>query len=240
MRQKIRRGVLAYSAILFPIFFIFLSPYVIIVSAMTGIINGSAIIFALLFLFSIVGSRLYCGWLCPGGAIQDMAANANGRPWYSRFKILTKYIIWVIWFSFIIFLWVENSPLKIDFFYGFKVEIMGVIVYFTVVSLIYFFALATGKRGMCHSICWMAPFMVIGEKAADFLHIPRFRLKADKEACVSCGKCSKRCPMSIDIQEMVQSGNMNNTECIFCLECVDSCPKKAINCGISRLKKKVQ
>lgn len=240
MRQKIRKGILTYTAILFPLLFIFLSPYIIIVSAATGIVNGSAIIFALLLLFSMIGSRLFCGWICPGGAIQDQAANSNNKSWNSKSKNMIKYIVWVVWFALVIFLWVKNRPLKINFFHMASIDIHIVIIYFMVTSMIYFFALATGKRGMCHSICWMAPFMVIGEKLADFLHIPRIRLRADSKACISCGQCNKKCPMSLDIQGMVKMGKADSTECISCLECVDICPKKAIGCGILKSKKTVQ
>ncbi|QIB70321.1 4Fe-4S binding protein [Aminipila butyrica] len=238
MRQKIRKGMLAYSAVLFPITFIFLSPYIIIVSARMGVISGSGVMFAFLFLSSIVGSRLYCGWLCPGGAVQDMAGYANSRPWFGRFKIRSKYIIWGIWFSVVVFLWIKNGPLEVHFFKMFNGGLAGLLVYAGVASIIYFFSLVTGKRGMCHSICWMAPFMVIGEKTADLLHIPRFRLKADSNACISCGQCDKKCPMSIGVQEMVRKGNMDHTECIACLECVDSCPKKVIRFGVGRQQKK--
>lgn len=238
MRQKIRKGILNFFAILFPITFMFLSPYFIVDAASTGIINGSAIIFAIFFVFSIIGSRLFCGWLCPGGAIQDYAAAANSKNWNGKFKNGLKYLIWVVWFAFIIYLWVANRPLKANFFYRTDFDITMTIMYLMVTSLIYFLSLATGKRGMCHSLCWMAPFMVIGEKAADLLHIPRFRLKADSKACISCGQCNKRCPMSLDVQGMVKSGNINSTECISCLECVDNCPKKAIGCGIGRTNKK--
>lgn len=233
MRQKIRKGILAYSAILFPLIFIFLSPVIIIIAASSGVINGSAIIFTCMLLFSIVGSRLFCGWLCPAGSIQDIVSNAKSKQWNSRLKNSTKYIIWVVWFLFVVSLSIKKNPHRADFFFMFGNDIGIIISYFMVVSLIYFIALATGKRGMCHSLCWMAPFMVIGEKIADFLHIPRFRLKADRKSCISCGLCSKRCPMSIDVKKMVQTGNMDHTECISCLECVDNCPKKAISCGIS-------
>ncbi|RDY30087.1 4Fe-4S dicluster domain-containing protein [Lachnotalea glycerini] len=74
--------------------------------------------------------------------------------------------------------------------------------------------------------------IVIGEKIADFLHIPRFRLKADNNDCISCKQCNRICPMGLDVLEMVKSGQMDSTECISCLECVDSCPKKIITCGI--------
>ena len=233
MRQKVRKGIQIYSAILFPLLFIFLSPYIIIVAASQGIINGSAILFGLLFLFSIVGSRLFCGWLCPSGAVQDQLLNANNKQWNSKWKNASKYIIWAIWLAFIISLWISHDPQEVDFFYAFDVNIYLLIVYFLVVTLIYVFTIATGKRGMCHSLCWMAPFMIIGEKAADFLHIPRFRLKGDREACISCNQCNKRCPMSLNVADMVKTNCMDSTECISCMECVDVCPKKAIRCSIA-------
>ncbi len=234
MRQKIRKGILTFLALMFPLLFFFLSPYVIIASASEGILNGSAIVFGLLFLFSVVGSRLFCGWLCPGGAIQDFVFVSNDKRWNGKWKNALKYIIWAVWFSFIVFLWVKHWPLKPDFFYMIGLDLPVVIMYFFVTTLIFVLSLLTGKRGMCHSLCWMAPFMVIGEKLADLLHIPRFRLKAKSELCVSCGKCSKNCPMSLNVAEMVKTGKLSSLECISCLECVDGCPKKAISFGISR------
>lgn len=239
MRQKVRKGILVFSALMFPITFFFLSPMVIVMSAANGILNGSAMIFGLLLLFSIVGSRLFCGWLCPGGAVQDYVSGANNRCWNSKGKNLSKYIIWTVWFSFIIFLWIHNRPLKGDFLYLVNIDMLYIIIYAIVMTVIYLFTLLTGKRGMCHSLCWMAPFMVIGEKLADLLHIPRFRLKAKPDDCVSCGKCSRNCPMGLNVAEMVKSGSMDSTECINCLECVDGCPKKAISLGICRKQRKI-
>ncbi len=232
MRQKIRKGILVFSALMFPITFLFLSPMVIVISAANGILNGSAMVFGMLLLFSLVGSRLFCGWLCPGGAVQDFVSNSNNRQWNSKWKNLSKYIIWVVWFSFIVLLWIRSRPLKGDFFYFIDFDQQFIIIYGIVMSVIYLFTLLTGRRGMCHSLCWMAPFMVIGEKLADLLHIPRFRLKANPKTCVSCGKCNKNCPMGLNIAGMVKSGNVNSAECISCLECVDGCPKQAISFGI--------
>ncbi|RFZ76926.1 4Fe-4S binding protein [Lacrimispora amygdalina] len=232
MRQRVRKGLLIYSALMFPMTFFLLSPFVIVLSASQGVLNGSAMIFGLLLMFSVIGSRLFCGWLCPGGTVQDYISVANNRHWNSKFKNLAKYIIWLMWFSFIVFLWIHNWPIKANFLYFMDINIQYLIIYGIVMSIIYLFTLMTGRRGMCHSLCWMAPFMVIGETIADFLHIPRFRLKAKPDACVSCGKCSRICPMGLNIAEMVKSGRVDNTECINCLECVDGCPKKAIGFGI--------
>lgn len=230
-RQKIRKAILTYSALLFPIFFFFLSPFVIVISAVNGILNGSAFFFGFLFLFSVFGSRLFCGWLCPGGAVQDAVSCSNDRRWNSPLKNLTKYIIWAVWLGFLIFLWVRHFPLHRDPFYMIEYDKPYMIIYAIVISGIYLFSLLTGKRGMCHSLCWMAPFMTVGEKAADLLHIPRFRLKADSSSCISCQKCSQICPMGLPVSEMVKNEKMDHPECIHCLSCIDTCPKKSISCG---------
>ncbi len=234
MRQRIRKGILAFSMLMFPLTFFLLSPYVIILSASTGVINGSAMVFGSLFLFSFLFSRIYCGWLCPGGAVQDMISGANKRNWNSKGKNVSKYIIWAVWFSLILLLWLKHLPLKGDFLFLYKFDGHYIMIYTIVMTIIYLFAISTGRRGMCHSLCWMAPFMVIGETVSDFLHIPRFRLKPKPDACVSCGKCTKECPMGLDISRMVKSGNTDSTECISCLACVDICPKHAIGFGISQ------
>ena len=232
MRQKIRKGILAFSALLFPLTFYFLSPYLIIVAASQGIISGSAIVFGMLLVFSIFFSRLCCGWLCPGGALQDYISEANHRHWNSKVKNLSKYLIWIVWFGFVVYLWVRNKPLRADPTFKFEIDPQYLVTYIGVVTIIFLFTLLTGKRGMCHSFCWMAPFMIIGETLADLLHIPRFRLKAYPDKCVSCGKCTKSCPMSLDIAAMVKAGNPDSLECINCLACVDGCPKNALGCGM--------
>ena len=232
MRQKVRKGILVFSALMFPLIFFFLSPYLIILAASQGIISGSAIVFGALLLFSIFFSRLYCGWLCPGGALQDYISEANNRHWNSKVKNLSKYLIWIIWFGFVVYLWVRNKPLSAEPMFKFDIDPQYLVTYIGVVTIIFLFTLLTGKRGMCHSFCWMAPFMIIGETLADLLHIPRFRLKAYPDQCVSCGKCTKNCPMSLDIAAMVKAGKPDSAECINCLACVDGCPQNAIGCGI--------
>ena len=231
MRQKIRKGLLAFSALLFPLTFYFLSPFLIVASASQGMINGSAMVFGGLLVFSMLLSRLYCGWLCPGGAVQDYISAANSRRWNGKCKNLIKYIVWAVWFGFIVFLWVKNQPLTADPLYMLEINAQYLMIYAIVMTVIFLFTVLTGLRGMCHSFCWMAPFMVIGEKAADLLHIPRFRLQAEPDRCVSCGKCTKTCPMSLNVEAMIQSGKPDSAECISCLQCVDGCPQKAIRSG---------
>lgn len=53
IRQLIRKGLAVLTFLSFPVTLNFLSPYVIIDGAMNGIVNGSLIMFGLMFLSSL-------------------------------------------------------------------------------------------------------------------------------------------------------------------------------------------
>jgi hypothetical protein len=56
-RQRIRKALIIFSFLLFPITINYFSPYVIV--------NGSFISFTLMFLSALFLGRLWCGWACP-------------------------------------------------------------------------------------------------------------------------------------------------------------------------------
>jgi len=61
-RQKIRKGIILFSFFLFPAVFYYLSPVLIIQASSKGIINGSFIVFSLLF----IGSLSWAGAIAAG------------------------------------------------------------------------------------------------------------------------------------------------------------------------------
>ncbi len=71
IRQKIRKGLILFSFFLFPAIFYYLSPVLIIQASSQGIINGSFILFSLMFLSSLFLGRAYCGWVCPGVGCEE-------------------------------------------------------------------------------------------------------------------------------------------------------------------------
>jgi ferredoxin-type protein NapH len=70
-RQKLRKGIILVSFFLFPALFYYLSPVLIIEASSQGIINGSFIVFILMFMSSLFLGRGYCGWVCPGAGCQE-------------------------------------------------------------------------------------------------------------------------------------------------------------------------
>jgi len=233
-RQKVRKFLVILSFLLFPVTIYYFSPYLIIQGASEGIITGSFIVFSAMLFASLFFGRAFCGWLCPAGGLQECLTLVSDKKAKGGRRNWTKYAIWIPWIAIIATISISAGGFqKIDFLYqttsGISVaNTLSYIVYYAVLLLIVVLSLTTGKRGFCHYACWMAPFMIIGTKIKDLLKIPSLHLTADPAKCIDCKQCTRKCPMSLEVDTMVKKGCMRNTECILCGECVDVCPKSAI------------
>jgi polyferredoxin len=243
-RQKARFALVIVMVFSFPLIYYYLSPYLIIMGATEGIIAGDVIVFAGLFVASLFLGRAWCGWVCPAGATQELCSRVNGKRFNGKKRNLVKYFILAPWISIVIVMFIQAGGVKsVDLFYqtwnGISIQnIASVIMFAAIAGAIAVFALAAGKRAACHTICWMAPFMIAGTKIKNAIGYPSLHLETDKSLCVQCKQCSSHCPMSLDVNEMVQNESMANTECILCGSCVDTCPKKAIKYSFSSPKPK--
>lgn len=233
-RQGMRKFVLILSMLLFPITIYYFSPYVIIMGALEGVMTGSFVVFVLMFLSSILFGRLFCGYLCPAGGIQECAMMVNEKAPRQGWRNYVKYVIWFFWIiGIIISFLLSKKVISCDIFFltdhGISIaNIYNYIIYYGVVFLFFIPAVLFGKRVLCHYLCWMAPFMVLGTKIGHLLHLPQLHLKAEKDKCVSCKICNKNCPMSLNVEAMVQKEKLVTSECILCGACIDSCPKKVL------------
>jgi len=233
-RQRFREVSLFVSMLLFPITFYYLSPYLIVLGASEGIVSGSFILFSLLFLSSFFVGRLWCAWLCPGAEVQELCHRVRKKGAKGGKLDLIKLGPWTVWMVVIIALFIRSGGISsvqplYQTWHGISILAAGaVFVLAGVLLLISGLSLAFGRRGFCHYGCWMAPFMIVGGKLRDLMRFPHLRLRADKEKCIHCKACSRNCPMSLDVEGMVSSGNMGNSECINCGTCIDVCPKGVI------------
>ena len=233
-RQNIRKALTIISFLLFPITIFYLSPYLIVVGATTGIIAGSMIIFTFQFVLSLFFGRLFCAYACPGGGLQECLLIVNNKKAKGGKRNYIKYGLWFPWIISIVILFIRAGGFsEVDFFFhttnGVSLSThRSYIIYYGIVLLIAVLSIIFGRRAFCHYVCWMAPFMVIGTKIANRFKIPVLHIKADKTKCTGCKKCSEKCPMSIDVMSMVKNEEMASSECILCGECIDICHKKAM------------
>ncbi len=239
----IRRGVQLFSLLLFPATFYYLSPVISLMGAQAGIVTGSIVVFAILFLTAPFTGRLFCSWLCPGGAIGDVAAVARPRAVRQRRLQWGKYVIWLPWFSGLLALLlgaggvhaVEPGYATVA---GMSVTDVHALIAYLLVAVVFFgLAVAVGRRAPCHTICWIAPFMVFGRALGRNMGIPGVRLVSNREGCVACGRCTAVCPMSLPVETMVSADRIEHHDCILCGECADRCPTNCIRLGWERPKR---
>ncbi len=232
MRQKIRTGIILFAFFLFPALFYYLSPYLIVEAASQGIVNGSFIVFALLFVSSLFLGRAFCGWVCPGAGCQEAIMTVRTKK-VIRGNFI-KWVIWVPWITLIAVVAIKNQGYKkINFFFqtthGFSIgDFSSFMIYMFVLLLIVLPAFIVGRRSFCHHLCWMAPFMIIGRQIRNIFDWRSLRLAATPDQCIHCHTCTENCPMSLPVEQMVESNKMENTECILCATCIDGCKSKAI------------
>ncbi len=237
-RQRLRKGIVLLTFLSFPITMNFLSPYVIVDGAAQGIVNGSLIMFGLMFLSALVFGRAWCGWVCPGAGMQEIVESVNIQP-VSKKVDWIKWAIWIPWVSLIVWLAIRAGGYsRVDFLHltetGISVDdSRKYVIYYGVVLIFVGLAAFVGRRAGCHTICWMAPFMMIGRWIRNRFGWASLRLVADSSACSDCKLCNKHCSMSLEVSAMALSGNMENSECILCGACVDHCARKAIRYSFS-------
>ena len=231
-RQKLRKGLIISAFLLFPAVYYYMSPYLSIEATGQGIVNGSLLFFFLLFVTSLLLGRAYCGWVCPAAGCQEIISVVRTK----RVKKgnFVKWLIWIPWISVIVVLIIKNrSYQKIDILYqttnGLSIsDVYGLITYLFVLLLIALPAFIIGRRSFCHHICWMAPFMILGRKLRNLFKWPSLQLSAEAEKCEHCHTCTEHCPMSLEVEHIVQSQRMENSECILCGTCIDGCEHNVI------------
>ena len=233
MVQHKRKALLILSFVLFPVTLYYFSPVLIIEAAIYGILAGSGVVFLVQFFTALFFGRLFCGWICPGAALQEWSFGVNDKRVNNKYNLIKK-IIWLPWIGLIIYFFIKAGGLKeVQFLFqnsnGISVDdplkfVIYYLVLITFISLSFIF----GRRAFCHFGCWMAPFMILGTKISNKFNLPTMHIDVNNKNCISCKQCNKACTMSLDVEEMVKKGNMYNEECVLCGKCIEVCPRNTV------------
>ncbi len=183
----------------------------------TGVFEAATIHYAVAKIFGpLLFGRGWCGYACWTAMVLDFLPYKT--PSHPRRKIgWIRYITFAASLIFVsaLFLFKVGNIERIMF----RAFIIGNIAYYAV-GIILAFAFKD-NRAFCKYICPVTVFLKPMSRFA------LFRIKCDKEKCVSCGKCSRICPMDVDVTDNSLK-RKNGTECILCMECVKNCPKNAL------------
>ncbi len=176
--------------------------------------------FLALLLVVLFGRRAVCSWNCPCVGTRDTMGDAfRQKSIKSEATWKLRHLKWLLTgVYFILFIIVlfpfSKTRIIVDNFSG----IVGVIYFgsFLVIPI-------TGNRNWCR---WLCPY---GGTFGILNKVGLYKIKADREKCISCEACSKGCDMGIPVQDLVETkGEVNVVDCVGCGRCVTTCPKNAL------------
>jgi polyferredoxin len=166
------------------------------------------------------GRGVFCGWLCPFGALQELLGEAARRLRLPRIEVpfLLHERLWPI--KYVLFLGLFGVSLASvqDAFIGAEVEPFKTAISLKFVREWPFVAyaaalLAVGlviERLFCRYLCPLGASLAIPARMRMFEWLKR------KPQCGrECSICAQRCP----VQAIHPSGAINPNECIHCLTC---------------------
>lgn len=231
-KRQINRRIITLSLfLLMPMIMKLFSPIMTIKTALVGVLSASIITIILMFLAGMFTGRLWCGWLCPAGGIQDVVSGfISTKKANDKFRLI-KYFSTILQISFIIICFlIINEDLTLDYFYGisFDYGIMDWVFYYIMIVLFFGLPFLFGKRSYCNHFCMIAPIMILGKKFGDLLGIKRKHIFAQSEKCIDCKICNKNCIADLDVSSQAKLGKITHNDCISCLMCVDTCPKNVL------------
>jgi transcriptional regulator of nitric oxide reductase/ferredoxin len=164
--------------------------------------------------------RVYCGWLCPFGALQELIARAAQKLGVRQIEVPfvvherlwpTKYIIFLGLFAVSLssmtmaFRAAEVEPFKTVWTLRFLREWP-----FVVYAVGLLAASAVIERFFCRYLCPLGAALAIPARLRMFEWLKR-RPQCGRE----CRICATRCP----VQAIHPEGHINPNECIYCLNC---------------------
>jgi ferredoxin len=210
-----------------------LLPYLFALTEPTlGYFNGKAIwgrdlhvpmtltFFLSLLLVLLFGRRAVCSWNCPCVGTRDTMGTAfrkksikSENAW--RFRHFKWALTGLYFVLFVIVLFpFSNASVIADSFFG----LVGVVYFGS-----FLFIPLTGNRNWCR---WLCPY---GGTFGILNKVGFYKIKADKEKCISCGQCTKECDMGIPVQYLIETkGEVNLADCVGCGRCITNCPKKVL------------
>ena len=182
-----------------------------------GVFQAAVIHYAVAKLFGpLLFGRGWCGYACWTAMVLDLLPYKAPNAPRKRIGWI-RYLVFASSLAFVGALFLLRAP-RLDDILFWSFLIGNAIYYIVGISLAFAFR---DNRAFCKYICPITVFL----KPASYFSLVRVRV--DPDACVSCGKCKKVCPMDVDMTNNARS-RVNGTECILCNACVDACPKGAL------------
>ena len=242
MTQFLRHLIQAAAFIFFP--GLFLSIFTSLRDVVTALIGGTftltglagqLVLLAVVFLLTALWGRIFCGYLCSFGAMQELIGWVSKKLIPRLLRVpagadrILKSVKYAVLALIVVFVWILQLPVDSSLspwgVFGMLVSgnlsVMAAAVPtagFALLAMILigsFFA----ERFFCRYLCPLGALLSLASSHR------LFRIRKSESACTNCTLCSRSCAMSVDICE---SPSVSSVECINCMRCVSACPRAAL------------
>ncbi len=224
IRRETKTYRLATQAVFLAVTILFLFNFTPQKPIMLGIV-------ALILITTIFLRAAFCGWVCPIGTLNDLIKllgknlgrlafikplNKRYHQWLKKNQpILKEADKYGRYLRYILLLWILQAA---TFSFA-SIKEPGKhgafsIIYYVIILLI---------LGLFNSRAWCKYGCPVGGLIGLVSKLSPAGVTRNITSCINCKKCSKACPMGIDVAIM---DHVDTLDCNTCLVCIDACPVK--------------
>ena len=223
----------------------FLSTFNALRDVVTALVTGSftfaglasqLILLLIVFSVTVLWGRLFCGYLCSFGAVQELMGwiSKKTAPRMKRVpekvdrRLKTaKYAVLAL---IVLLVWILQLPVDstlspwgvFGMLISGNLSIMGMAVptvgfiLLTVILVGSFFV----ERFFCRYLCPLGALFTLSSGHR------LYRIRRKESICIGCANCSRSCAMGLSVHD---SDSVSSGECIDCLRCVRVCHPAALH-----------
>lgn len=200
---------------------------------------------AVIFLLTLIGPKLFCGWVCPVGAVQELIAMLADKLGIKRNQFSFTVAQTVRLLIFILFIFLSATAIIHVIFegmtypkslydylnpfhgmeFGLEENLLGYLIHYLPFVLTVVLAFKY-YRPFCHFVCPIGLYTHFLEQIAIF------RITFKKNTCTNCNICVKTAPCTA-IPEIMNESALR-PDCYACNDCIEKCPEDSFEVGIKR------
>jgi len=189
----------------------------------------------LIALSAIFSGRVFCGWVCPMGLVQDALGRlpkptVTTAPRFARLDKYLKYLKYVALVVIVILIFQHNLQSARPYEYVTRspsiFNLNAIQVAWAMGGGAYRWRLAVLVIGLVGGVlvfrCFCRYMCPLGALLAIFNKLSILTIRRNESQCSECGKYPRECP---------QYTVPGTTDCVMCGECVQGCPHQALSFG---------
>lgn len=192
----------------------------------TGLITGALIQFIVArLLLPFIFGNIFCSRACWDGTVFEISEKflpekKSPAPKASSYRSVSAwiYLVFIVALSATLSLYFSIAPGTSIIRTVFILQNAAIILIGLILSSI------STPRAYCRKLC---PFITISGLISPF---SIFKVSpVINNHCIECGKCSRQCPMGIDVESYIRNNRrIDHPDCVMCETCVAICPAECI------------